>query len=210
MLTCLLMLGATLAAGSPALQAHPPVVAGLEDLDKVIGCYPPNINSEQERKQVEQKYDTALTTLNDQLKTKPDDAGLLLKRACLQRLGSNLDRKGALEAAEKDLLTILKTKPKHEGALIELGTLYVNSNPQLAPKAEALFKRAQEAHGKDLLEPAQNGLFFAYYFQAHMKEALAQTELMAKAWPDNKQYPHLRELIQEVIDRAEKPKKPNE
>jgi len=200
----LLIIMAVFAAESPYVQAHPPVVADLVELDQVIGVYPPNINSEQERKDVEQKYDAALSAVNEQLKAKPGDAGLLVKRGCIERLGHNLDRPGTFEAAEKDLLAVLQKDPKHEGALVELGTLYVNYGFELAPKAEDLFKRAQKAHGEKLFEPAQNGLFFAYYMQARMKEALGQAELLSKTWPDKKEYAQRRELVQGVLDRAEK------
>jgi cytochrome c-type biogenesis protein CcmH/NrfG len=115
-----------------------------------------------------------------------------------------MDREGAFKAAEKDLLAVVQREPKHVDALLELGSLYVNGDPSLAPKAETLFKQAQEAHGKKPLEPALCGLLFAYYYQGRMQDAEDQAELLVKTWPDEKEYQRMRKIIKDVRDPLKK------
>ncbi len=207
MLVALLIFLGAYVSGSPVVQMHLSVDADLADLDKVAGLYPPNIHSEQERKEAEQKYDAALAAVNVELQKKPLDAALLLKRARIERMGHNLDRKDAFKTAEKDLLSVLQREPKNVDALVELGSLYVNSDPNLAPKAETLFKQAQEAHGKQPFEPAVCGLYFAYYYQGRMQEAEDQAELVVKTWPTEKEYERIREMIKGVRERLKKGEK---
>jgi tetratricopeptide (TPR) repeat protein len=201
----LIFLGAYI-AGSPVAQVHLPVDADLADLDKVLGLYPPNIHSDQEKREAEQKYDAALSAVNVELEKKPQDTGMLLKRARIERMGHNLDRQAAFEAAEKDLKAVIQREPKHVDALVELGSLYVNSGTKLA-SAETLFKQAQEAHGKKPLEPAQCGLLFAYYYQGRTQEAEDQAELLVKTWPEEKEYQRMRDILKDVRDRLKKGEK---
>jgi hypothetical protein len=116
-------------------------------------------------------------------------------------MGHNFDYPGAWEAAERDLKAVLNVKPAHEGALLELGLLYVGTSPELAPKAEVLFRAAQEAHGKETLEDAQRGLFFAYYYQGKMSDAVAKAEFLTKTWPNVEMYQRLLSMAKEVAAR---------
>ncbi|MDP1335008.1 hypothetical protein Q6252_28425, partial [Klebsiella pneumoniae] len=78
-----------------------------------------------------------------QLDKAPGDLELLFLRGELQALGHNVDRKGAWDGATADLQKVLRAQPKHVPALLVLGRLWVNSRPDLAPKAENLFRAAQ-------------------------------------------------------------------
>ncbi|WP_163362351.1 hypothetical protein, partial [Klebsiella aerogenes] len=78
--------------------------------------------------------------------------------------------------------------PKHVPALLVLGRLWVNSRPDLAPKAENLFRAAQCFTGEQPLEEAQRGLFFTFYYQGRMQAALQQSEYLVKTWPDDARY----------------------
>ena len=172
-------------------------------LEQVVGEYPPQINSEGELKAIESRYLKVKEQLNTALAQDPKNIALLLKRGHLQAMGHNLDyHPGAWEAAESDLKQFLRYEPNHVEALLELGMPYVNSHPSFAPKAQGLFLSAQEAHGKEPLEPAQRGLFFALYYQGKMHEAHAQAMHLVNTWPSVDGYKNLLSITDEVLNRA--------
>lgn len=183
------------AAESPALAER---IAGLEPF---IGAYPPTFASEAEAKAVLARYDALKQELDAQIKTSPGDLDLLFLRGELQALGHNADRQGAWDGATADLQQVLRAQPQHVPALLALGRLWVNSRPDLAPKAENLFRAAQCFTGEVPLEEAQRGMFFAFYFQGRMQAALQQSEYLVKTWPDVKRYRELSDMVRSVVAR---------
>jgi tetratricopeptide (TPR) repeat protein len=187
----------------PAATAAVPdqILNQISSLEPKIGGWPPNIKSKSERLEVEKKYEGVKKLLDKALMKNPEDVELLFQRGRLQTMGHNMDLPGSWDGAEADFLAILKKDPKNENAMVELGNLYVNSDPRLAPKAEKLFINAQEVHGSQPLEGAQRGLFFAFYYQGRMKEALSQAEFLTKTWPNNKMYLTLLDTTRSVLER---------
>ncbi|MDR3555007.1 MAG: hypothetical protein P4L55_09665 [Syntrophobacteraceae bacterium] len=170
--------------------------AALLALEPVIGDFPPNVHSSLERKSVEKSYRRLERKLDLLLVKNPKDTGLLLRRGELHCMGHNLDVPGAWKKAESDLKKVLVTEPRNERALLDLGSLYVNTNPTYAPMAEKIFLEARKVHGeKSPLEAAHRGLLFAYYYQGRMKEALAEAELLVRLQPSNTTYRKLRDII---------------
>lgn len=192
---------ACLIAGS--LWAAEPlgVAERIASLEPFIGAYPPRFTSEAEAKAVFERYDALKRDLDAQVASSPDDIDLLFLRGELQALGHNADRKGAWDGATADLQKVLRTQPNHVPALIALGRLWVDSRPDLAPKAENLFRAAQCFQGDVPIEAAQRGIFFALYYQGRMQAALWQSEYLVKTWPDVEQYRRLRDTAQSVVSR---------
>jgi hypothetical protein len=176
----------------------------IKSLEPIIGGHPPNIRSEEEFNSVKKKYEALKAELDSLLLKQPNGADLLFLRGHLQSMGHNFDYPGAWEGSTDDLRKLLKANPSHVPALLELGNLWVNSNPQLAPNAEQLFRGAQCYYGSQPLEPAQRGVFFALYYQGKMKEALKQSAYLVKTWPKKEQYRRLNEMTRTVLARAEK------
>lgn len=195
-----LMTGPLSAAESPGLAER---IAGLEPF---IGAYPPSFANEAEAKVVIERYDALKRDLDGQLDKAPGDLELLFLRGELQALGHNVDRKGAWDGATADLQKVLRAQPKHVPALLVLGRLWVNSRPDLAPKAENLFRAAQCFTGEQPLEEALRGLFFTFYYQGRMQAALQQSEYLVKTWPDDARYRSLRDTAKSVL--ARQPAKP--
>lgn len=173
---------------------------GIEQLGTVIGSYPPKITSDDHKKEIQEKYNCVKSTLDEILAKNAADARALFLRGKLQAMGHNMDLSGAFEGADKDLQEALTHDSEYKDALLELGRLYVNSNLALAPKAESLFKKAQEIQGKDLLEAAQSGLFFSYYYQGKMLLALNQAKLLKEQWP-SEQYTKLYDMTLKVVSK---------
>jgi len=171
----------------------------LAKLEPIIGGFPPNLENEDQKAEVEGKYRQLVDQLNSALTRSPNDLELPYRRGKLYRLGHNLDASGAWEKAEQDLSNVIKRAPSDELAFLELGTLYVNTHFDFAPKAEALFLQAQKVHGREPLEEALRGLIFAYYYQGKMQKALEAADLVLKLSPKDGALINIRDIIKTKI-----------
>jgi len=169
--------------------------AALADLEPKIGEFPPNIASDDERREVMAQYRALEKKLNAAIKANPADAKLFFLSGKLHAMGHHLDIPGAWKRAETDLLEVIRREPNRKDALLELGSHYVNTSPDLAARAEKLFLEAQRVHGNEPLLAAQRGLIFAYYYQGKVHEALAASDTALKLSPNDKGLVRLREII---------------
>jgi tetratricopeptide (TPR) repeat protein len=136
---------------------------------------------------------------------------LLAERGHLQAMGHNFDHPGAWEGATKDLTAALKINPNDVPALLALAQLWVNSRPDLAKDAEALFRAAQCNTGDAPLEEAQRGLFFALYYQGKIKEAARQAQFLQQTWPENQGYASFVEIGRTALaKKGEQPDAPSQ
>lgn len=175
------------------------IEAALAELEPKIGVFPPNIASDEERKEVATQYIALEKKLGAAIKANPGNTDLLLWSGRLHVMGHNLDIPGAWKKAETDLLEVIHRQPHREEALVQLGSHYVNTSPDLAPRAEKLFLEAQRVHGSEPLLPAHRGLIFAYYYQGKMREALAEAETTLKLAPEDKALSRLKEIVESKI-----------
>lgn len=171
----------------------------IADLEFKIGGFPPNIVTEDEQQEVEAQYHGLEKKLNAAVKADPDNTDLLFQRGKLRVMGHNLGVSGAWKQAETDLLEVIRRRPDHEGALIELGNQYINTSPDLAPRAERLFLEAQRVHGDEPLLPARKGLIFAYYYQGRIRDALHEAEIALKLAPKDKALARQKEIIESKL-----------
>lgn len=199
-----LLLAFTLAATliAPTASAAESLADRIEALEPIIGGYPPNISSESEAASVNKRYQALKSELDKLLAAKPDDQQLLFMRGYLQNMGHNLDIPEAWDGADKDLRKLLTLNSGHIPGLITLAELWVNSKPDLAPKAEQLFRAAQCYNKDEPLERAQRGIFFALYYQGKKKEAWLQSEYLKQTWPESEQYRKLNDIARNVMVRS--------
>jgi hypothetical protein len=176
----------------------------IKSLEPIISAFPPNIKNEEELNSVKKKYLDIKSELDSLLAKQPKNQDLLFMRGHLQSMGHNFDYPDAWKGATDDLSTILKVQPKNIPALLELARLWVNSNPNFAQKAELLFRSAQCYNGRQPLEEAQQGIFFALYYQGKVKEAFKQSAYLVKTWPQNEKYLKLKEMTRTVLERKNK------
>ena len=168
-------------------------------LSEVIGFYPPNINSDKEKESTEKEYLSLKKQLDNLIKKSPKDANLLYIRGNLQAMGHNFDYPKAWEGASSDLKSSLSIQPHNEAALLSLATLWVNSQPDLAKQSENLYRAAQCYHGKEPLEEAQSGIFFALYYQGKVPEAFSQASYLKNKWPTNAKYSQIYDMSKSVL-----------
>jgi tetratricopeptide (TPR) repeat protein len=171
----------------------------LRALEPTIGHYPAEIKDKNGARAVKAQYEALKKDLDAALSSRPKDEKLLYQRGYLQSMGHNFDYPGAWEGATADLTAALKINPNDVPAILALAHLWVNSRPDLAKNAEALFRAAQCNMGEKPLEEAQNGLFFALYYQGKLKEAYSQAQFLKQTWPDNPAYGSLLETARSVL-----------
>lgn len=186
---------------APAYAADA-LVDRIQALEPIIGAHPPNIANKKEWQAVNTRYRALKTALDQQLATSPLDLNTLFLRGRLQSMGHNFDYPGAWEGATHDLQAVLKAEPENVPALLTLAKLWVNSDPALAPEAEKKFRLAQCVTGAAPLEEAQRGMFFAFYYQGKIKEALQQANYLTATWPQTAQYAELAKMSQSVLKRT--------
>lgn len=160
----------------------------IQQFEPFIGGFPPNIESNETLVQIKTEYESVKNQLDLMIKKSPRDYHLLYLRGHLQSMGHNINIDGAWSGANSDLILMLNKEPKNVPALLELAELWVNSRPDLANKAEKLFHEAQCYSGPNPLEEAQNGLFFALYYQGKMLEAYEQAVFLHQTWATNPRY----------------------
>jgi len=192
-----------------ALAAHAFAAGSLEErlraLEPTIGHYPAEIKDKNGARSLKAQYEALKKDLDAALSSRPKDEKLLYQRGYLQSMGHNFDYPGAWEGATADLTAALKINPNDVPAILALARLWVNSRPDLAKNAEALFRAAQCNMGEKPLEDAQNGLFFALYYQGKIKEAYSQAQFLTLAWPDNPAYGRLLETARSVLLKKGEP-----
>ncbi|HTO78848.1 MAG TPA: hypothetical protein VMJ31_03635 [Methylocystis sp.] len=173
----------------------------LRALEPTIGHYPAEIKDKNDARAVKAQYEALKKDLDAALSARPKDEKLLYQRGYLQSMGHNFDSPGAWEGATADLTAALKIDPNDVPAILALAHLWVNSRPDLAKNAEELFRAAQCNRGEKPLEEAQNGLFFALYYQGRLKEAYNQAQYLKQTWPNNPAYGSLVETVRSVFER---------
>ena len=177
----------------------------LRALQPTIGHYPAEIKDEKGAAAVKAEYEALKKELDAALLSRPRDEKLLYQRGYLQSMGHNFDYPGAWEGATADLTAALKIDPSDVPAILALAHLWVNSRPDLAKNAEELFRAAQCNMRDKPLEEAQNGLFFALYYQGKLKEAYTQAQFLKQTWPENPAYGSLLETARSILLKKGEP-----
>ena len=178
------------------------VKARMSSLEPVIGAHPPNIANQAEFDSIKSRYEELKSELDQLIEDSPKDEALLVTRGRLQSMGHNFDYPGAWQGSTDDFKAVLDKNPANIDALVWLGSLWVHSDPSLAAKAEGLFRAAQCFKGKEPIERAQAGMFFALYYQGKVIEAYRQSEFLVSNWPKDEKYRILNETTRDVLARS--------
>ena len=178
------------------------VKARVSSLEPIIGAHPPNIASQEEFDSIKSRYEELKSELDQLVEESRGDEELLVTRGRLQSMGHNFDYPGAWQGSTDDFKAVLDKNPANIDALVWLGSLWVHSDPSLAAKAEGLFRAAQCFKGKEPIERAQAGMFFALYYQGKVIEAYRQSEFLVSNWPKDEKYRILNETTRDVLARS--------
>ena len=123
----------------------------------------------------------------------------------LYGLGHNLDKETMFEKAETHLKHSIELNPNLFDSHVELGDLYVNSGLGKAEDAQNEFYKALDlAKNDNERAGAHNGLYFAFYYQGKMREALSAADDYLFIYPENETMRGLKKLVVEEINSGAK------
>lgn len=194
-------MSAPLHASNTPSTAYTDIAAQVDELKPLLDSYPPKFQNEAELVTTQKRYGVLKKQLDTLLSKKPDEPDLLLLRAELQQLGHNMDVADAFDGAAHDYQHLLALKPQHVDGLLGFGQLLVNSAPKNAPTAAKLFANAQCVTPNAPNEAAQNGYFFALYYQGQLANAVRQARYNQQQWP-NEMHQQLIEVASAALSRA--------
>jgi hypothetical protein len=188
--------------GTPPKDIADPPKEKLDLFDKklaalapFIGGFPPRVKSEEQLEKVKGDWKKAVEEFSAVIKSFPKSPAMEYRIAELYRFGHNLDMSGAWKNSEAHFQKAIFLSPRSVEAHLGLGTLYVNTHMKYATMAENLFTKAIAlSQGEEFPVGALSGLFFAYYYQARFKEAVAVADRYLKHRPDNKGMKKLRDI----------------
>lgn len=207
----LVILNVPSVAASEILQAHStlpftrvdPIGEKLLYFDNIAGNYPPGIKNEEEFGRVKNEWYQTEIELIAKSKREGKSFDTELKLGHLYRYGHNLDIKGAWENSNLHFRRAIELAPTSVDAHIGLGVLFVNSDFKYATEAEESFKRAITlSKGQRTPKEAMFGLFFSYYYQGRLADAIGVADKYIVENPSESDMHRLREITKNVLNRA--------
>jgi tetratricopeptide (TPR) repeat protein len=172
----------------------------LSALRPVLDGYPPNAKSKEDLESVKRDWEKAEKELLSVRNDFPRSAETERLIGELYRFGHNMDLDGAWTKSESHYKRALDLSPWSISSLVGLGALYVNTGFEHAAKAEALFREALRISSWD--EPsadAYSGLFFAYYYQGRLSDAINAADEYLKLRPSDKGIAHLLNIARDKV-----------
>ena len=203
-----LFLGAYLRQVSP-MPARPHQDQFLIAIDKRIerlsdkaGFYPPSVSTSTERSKLIRDIKEIAIDLEGKAAKKSDAWEIQWRLGECYQMGHNLDIPHAWKRSESHLKKAISLRPKETKPYLMLGLLYVNSDMNLAPDAEKLFKKAIEISAPKPLPEAYEGLTFSLYYQSQRVEALKAAEEGLRLDPANKKLLSMHEVLKKLLDKS--------
>lgn len=186
------------------------IVVKIEELRQKLTPYPPSFKDEKDKKETTDKIELAVKyskiLLNEALAnkfiSKNTQAKILWEIGELYRLEHNLDLKDAWKNSEDNLKQAIETDPSYVNSYLSLGMLYINTDLSKASDAELLFLTAKNLTKSDFeLRAAYSGLWFAYYYQFRIENALEVAKEALKKFPNDEEFLSDLKITETVLNR---------
>ncbi|MBI4680409.1 MAG: hypothetical protein HY753_04165 [Nitrospirae bacterium] len=175
-----------------------PIDKKISYFDEIAGNYPPNIQTEAELAKVIDEWNQTEKELISKSKGDSESANMELRFGHLYRYGHNLNIKETWDKSEMHFRKAISLSPDSIDAFIGLAVLYVNTSPDYAAKSEQLFKKAIELSKETIPLPALSGLYFSYYYQGKLAEAIEVADKYLQIKPDDEIMKFLKKTAQDV------------
>jgi len=180
-----------------------PIDKKLLYFDKIAGGYPPDIKNNDEYAKIIKEWNKIELKLLAKSKMEGESFDTELKLGHLYRYGHNLNIKDAWENSNSHFRKTIELAPSSVDAYIGLGVLYVNSDFKYATQSEYLFKKAIVlSRGQRIPKEAIFGLFFSYYYQGRLVDAIKVADNYIDENPNEVEMHRLREITQSALNRA--------
>lgn len=184
-----------------------PIDKRLFYFDDIAGNYPPNIHTQAELAKVIDEWNQTEKELILKSSSENESVDIELRFGHLYRYGHNLNIKETWDKSEKHFRKAINLSPSSIDAYIGLAILYVNTSPDYAEKSEQLFKKAIELSKGNVPLPALSGLFFSYYYQGKIVEAIEVADRYIQLNPNDETMKFLKKTAQDTASRASDKKK---
>ena len=143
----------------------------IKSLEIHLGSYPPSFKDDNEKTKVERDYHELEKELLDLNKSHAKNKDVNYKLGELYEMGHNMDIKEAFSNSKNYYKEAIKLDTNFYTAHLGLAILLVNSDIENAPEAEKEFLKVLKCPDKKIVVSANQGLFFAMYYQGKMKKA---------------------------------------
>jgi len=169
----------------------------LDALIPMIGNYPPQIASKQEKKNIESSLKKIIQSTEKELGQNPTNISILLLLGDAYRMAHNLDWPKASENSEKYFKQALQLNPNDPAPKYFLSLLYLQTNLSLYPEAEKLLLEIVAQDKKNVPSKVYKNLVIIQFAQGKLKETISNAKTYLKTNPED-------QTIQAIKARAEK------
>lgn len=182
------------ADGSKSGGLPPGIDATIGKLDELAGGYPPNADTPRAVARARRLARSAIGQLKRYAAAHGDWWGIEYRLGDCYRIGHNVDLSGAYEGAQSHLKKAIEMAPKEPAPLVQLGWLYVNSDPARGGDIERLLLRAIELAKPNRLIEAHRGLVYGCYYQAKWDDAIKEADFCLAANPKDEGIKRMKEF----------------
>lgn len=148
----------------------------LDELEPVIGDWPPAVSDETDRHHVFAKWRAALERAQALDRPGAQDPAVLWLVASTWRQGHNLEVKGAAEMARSRFEQCIAVDPAFVECHRGLGRLLLASKPEHAAEAEQHLRHARELYAPSVHPDLERQIALALVMQGKTDEALAHLD----------------------------------
>jgi tetratricopeptide (TPR) repeat protein len=167
----------------------------VEDFEAVIGRYPPELHSPEERTATYEKWSRAILAADSIRVEEGDTERILLLQARLFRQGHNMDVRECGQRAATVIEEGLRKYPESVPMNFQASYFYLQIDPKFAPEGEKALMRLRRLLGTDQNLEVERGLVFAYLYQNKVKQAKKQVDRCLRIAPDDKMLLQFREAL---------------
>jgi tetratricopeptide (TPR) repeat protein len=168
-------------------------------LRPVLRSYPPNISSDEQRREVERRWHEAEDALKRFDEAHPNQSPVEYRMGELYRFGNNLDIKGAADECVEHLQRAVALQPDFAEAYLELGMFYTDSGPRWASLGETNLKKAIELSRPTPVPRAWRALSLAYYYQTKFTQAVSAADRYLLLVPDDEEVRQIKTLAADAL-----------
>ncbi len=169
------------------------LVAIADELDPIIGRFPPSYPETSDRATTYRKWSEAVLALES--KSDDDSELAFILKARLYRQGHNMDVVDSGRKADKAIKAGLEKYPESIPINFQASYFYLQINPKYAPEGEKALLRLRRLLDTDKNLEVERGLVFAYLYQNKIKQAKKQIDRCLKIDPHDEMLQRFREAL---------------
>ncbi|HEY0064453.1 MAG TPA: hypothetical protein VGC21_20215 [Telluria sp.] len=173
------------------------VVPMVHSLNKILGSYPPKLNTKEERAKAFTLWERSLQQAWQIEKQEPNSENALFLLSELYRLGHNLDVSDTAPRATETVDRCVEKYPDSVRCHFSAAYLYLSLNPSTLPKAMKSLERLRAMSAPRVNSEVERGIFFAHLYAGDKEKASAQLDYVVSVNPTTPWVEQGRKAIRE-------------